>query len=271
MCLPSVHHSPPPVDGPPRPEGVDNGTRWDVDAQWWNSTWSAGLNAQRMAIGLDPVTDVHAHVLTDRPLLAADPTLAPWPSTDTFDVVQTGAWLQEDPRPLSDDVQRFLDAGEPPILFGLGSILKPRVRGQTMLEAARQLRRRAIILRGWAGITADGAASDWLSVGETNLQALLTRVAAVVHHGGAGTTTQALQSGAPQVVVPHHFDQPYHGHRICELGVGRSCPGGDVTVDSLRNTLDRVLADPVRARARALAGAVRTDGTAVAAQLFLHR
>ena len=80
VALPSTRHSPPPVHGPPRPEGVDNRTMWDVDAQWWNDTWRAGLNAERAAIGLDPVNDVRSYVITDRPLLAADPTLAPWPS-----------------------------------------------------------------------------------------------------------------------------------------------------------------------------------------------
>ena len=129
VALPSTHHSPPPVYGPPRPQGADNRTKWDLDAQWWNDTWRDGLNAQRAALGLEPVIDVRSHVITDRPLLAADPTLAPWPSSSELAVVQTGAWLMPDRRPLSDELEAFLDAGEPPILFGFGSISVPRAPG----------------------------------------------------------------------------------------------------------------------------------------------
>ena len=137
-----------PVYGPPRPEDADTRRKWDLDAQWWNDTWREGLNVQRAAIGLEPVTDVRSHVTTDRPLLAADPTLAPWPSPSELDVVQTGAWLMPDQRALSDELENFLDAGEPPILFGFGSILMPRTSGPTMIAGARALGYRAIVLRG---------------------------------------------------------------------------------------------------------------------------
>ena len=90
-----------------------------------------------------------------------------------------------------------------------------------MLAAARSLGHRAIIMAGWAGLTAAERSSDWLSVGETNLQALLPRAAAIVHHGGSGTTTQAMRAGVPQVVVPHYFDQPYFAGRVAELGIAR--------------------------------------------------
>ncbi len=271
VALPSTQHSPPPVHGPPRPKGVDARSMWDRDAQWWNDTWREGLNAQRAAIGLEPVSDVRSHVITDRPLLAADPTLAPWPSPSELAVVQTGAWLMPDRRPLSDEVQAFLEAGEPPILFGFGSILAPRTSGPELLAAARALGYRAIVLRGWADLAPSDGTRDWLSVGETNLQALLARAAAIVHHGGSGTTTQAMRAGTPQVVVPHSYDQPYHGERVAALGIGTTHPASEPTADSLAEALDRTLAPQVRLRAQALAGAVRTDGTALAAREILGR
>ena len=64
---------------PPMPADADHRTQWDLDAQNWNDTWGKGLNAERAAIGLPPVDDVRSYIFTDRPLLAADPTLAPWP------------------------------------------------------------------------------------------------------------------------------------------------------------------------------------------------
>ncbi len=270
-ALPSTRHPPPPAHGPPRPEGLDNRTMWDVDAQWWNDTWRQGLNAERAAIGLDPVNDVRSHVITDRPLLAADPTLAPWPSPSELEVVQTGAWLMPDRRPLSAELRTFLDAGAPPILFGFGSMRAPRAPASTLVAAARALGYRAVVLRGWAGLGSSDDSADWLSVGETNLQALLPRVAAIVHHGGSGTTTQAMRAGIPQVVVPHEFDQPYYAERVAALGIGTRHAASEPTADSLAEALDRSLTTPVPARARTLATAVRTDGTSVAAREILGR
>ena len=97
VALPSEHHSPPPVHGPPRPQGISARAQWDLDAQWWNEIWGEGLNAARAGAGLGPVADVRAHVITDRPLLAADPTLAPWPTPSDLAVIQTGSWLASRP------------------------------------------------------------------------------------------------------------------------------------------------------------------------------
>lgn len=268
VALPSQRHRPPLVHGPAR-EGVDFGGMWDQDAQWWNDTWREALNGARAAIDLQPVDDVRSFVTTDRPLLAADPTLAPWPTPSELDVVQTGAWMMGDRRALPCDLEAFLDAGNPPILFGFGSIRTPRISAPGMIAAARAIGYRAVILRGWAGLTADDDAPDWVSAGEVNLQALLGRVAAIVHHGGSGTTTQAMRAGTPQVVVPHEFDQPFFAGRVTALGIGfehKPLPGGD----SLAGTLDRALAPSVRKRARSLAGFVRIDGVAVAAREILQ-
>ncbi len=271
VALPSEHHSPPPVHGPPRPQGISTRAQWDVDAQWWNDVWAEGLNASRAAEGLEPVTDVRGHVITDRPLLAADPTLAPWPTPSDLSVIQTGAWMRPDPRPLADDLISFLDAGEPPILFGFGSMPVPSTAGATMVAAARMLGLRAILLRGWARFAAPDASPDHLTVSETNLQALLPRTAAVVHHGGAGTTTEAMRAGTPQVVVPHNFDQPYHAGRVEALGIGTSHRASAPTPHSISDALATVLESQVKSRALAAAETVRTDGVEVAAGVILGR
>lgn len=269
-ALPSEHHSPPPVHGPPRPPGVPR-AQWDVDAKWWNDVWSEGLNTGRSAAGLEPVTDVRTHVFTDRPLLAADQTLAPWPTPSEMSVIQTGVWLRPDPRPLADELTRFLDAGEPPILFGFGSMSVQSTAGAMMVAAARTLRRRAIVLRGWAGITTPDESPDCLTVSETNLQSLLARVAAVVHHGGAGTTTQAMHAGTPQVVIPHSFDQPYHARRVEELGIGTTLGSSAPSPQSIADAIAKVLDPQMKSRALAAAGTVRTDGVEVAARVLLGR
>jgi vancomycin aglycone glucosyltransferase len=74
------------------------------------------------------------------------------------------------------------------------------------------------VLRGWADLSLLDDEPYCLSIGEVNQQALFKRVAAAVHHGGSGTTTVATRAGAPQVVIPQHFDQHYFAQRIDHLG-----------------------------------------------------
>jgi vancomycin aglycone glucosyltransferase len=134
-----------------------------------------------------------------------------------------------------------------------------------MIEAARTLERRAIVLAGWADLALVDDGPDCLSISEVNLQALFPRVTAVVHHGGAGTTTMAARAGAPQVVVPHRYDQHYFAKRINRLGVGVAHAPAAPTAESLVAALNRALQPDVAARARSLATDVRTDGAATAA------
>ncbi|GAA4539577.1 glycosyltransferase [Amycolatopsis samaneae] len=270
IFLPSPRHAPPVFPGlgqKPADGTVDNRVLWDEDTRRWNDTWGDLLNAHRD--GLAPVTDVRGHVFTERPWLAADPALAPWPEPGEGDVVQTGAWILPDERPLPPGVEEFLDAGEPPVYFGFGSVRAPEDLAATMVKAARALGRRAIVLRGWAGLTPPDDGPDCLSVGEINQQALFGRVAAVVHHGGAGTTTAATRAGAPQVVIPQHVDQHYFARRVGELGIGVAHAPGAPSADSLAEALGRALEPAVAARARAVAAEVRDDGALIAAQRLI--
>ncbi len=91
---------------------------------------------------------------------------------------------------------------------------------------------------------------------------------AVVHHGGAGTTTAATRAGLPQVLVPQMFDQPYFARRVRELGVGTSITG-EPKAESLTSALAE-LRPEVAERAGRVGGAVRTDGVDVAAQLLME-
>src|SRR5262249_14581652 len=101
-----------------------------------------------------------------------------------------------------------------------------------------------------------------------NLQALFPRMAAIVHHGGAGTTTLASLSGAPQVVIPQRYDQHYWAQRVQQLGIGIAHAGAP-SADSLTRALEHTLQPDVAARARSIAAAVRGDGAQLAAQRLL--
>ncbi|MEQ7125756.1 nucleotide disphospho-sugar-binding domain-containing protein [Actinopolymorpha sp. B11F2] len=95
------------------------------------------------------------------------------------------------------------------------------------------------------------------------------RVAAVVHHGGAGTTVTAARACAPQVVVPQGGDQIYWAGRATELGIGAAHDGPAPTVQSLSAVLETALSPQIRARATAVAAEVRIDGAKRAAELLL--
>ncbi len=242
---------------------------WKKDAERWNVQWGDILNSHRTRLGLSPVTDVLRHILTAQPWLAADPILAPWPKPADQTVFQPGAWVLPDERPLSPEVEAFLRAGEPPIYFGFGSTRAPQDLSQLMIQAARTLGRRVIVSRGWADLSLVDNAADCLDIGETNLRMLFKRVAAVVHHGGAGTTTLAALAGAPQAVMPQHYDQHYWAQRVQQLGIGIAHAPGTPTSDSLTSALEHVLQPDVIARAQSIASSVRSNGASVAAQRLI--
>jgi vancomycin aglycone glucosyltransferase len=270
--LPSARHAPPVLGwlGDTPTVMSDYSELWAKDAQRWNDMWLPLLNGNRAAIGLAPVDDVRRHVLTAQPWLASDPALAPWPDAASEPVFQTGAWIVRDERPLSEEIESFLASGDAPIYFGFGSIRATPDLARVMVESARAVGRRAILSRGWADLALPDDAPDCLAIGEVNQQALFPRVAAVVHHGGAGTTTAATRAGVPQVVVPQMYDQHYFAARVNELGVGAAHAPGAATTESLIAALERALRAEVAERARAHAGATRGDGALVAARRIVE-
>jgi vancomycin aglycone glucosyltransferase len=271
--LPSPHHAPPPLPPIPgqatAPIAADNRELWARDAERFNDLFGPALNSHRASLGLAPVNDVRGYMFTDRPWLAAHPTLGPWPDPTERAVLQTGAWILADERPLPPELEAFLETGEPPVYFGFGSTGVPQNLGPVMIHAARALNRRALVSRGWADLSLVDQETDCLAIGEVNLRALFKRVAAVVHHGGAGTTTPAALAGAPQVIIPQKYDQHYWAQRIQRLGVGTAHPPGTPTADSLTTALAHALQPDVTARAQSIASAVRSDGTQTAAQRLI--
>jgi vancomycin aglycone glucosyltransferase len=270
--LPSPHHPPPAYAGWPFPPNLtDYRVLWDHDAQNANALFGPTLNSHRASIGLPPVDKVRDYAYTDHPWLAADPIVGPWQEPADLDVVQTGAWLLPDERPLPAELVAFLEAGPPPVYVGFGSMSLRASKdiARVAIEAIRAQGRRALLSHGWADLALIDDRDDCFAVGEVNQQALFGRVAAVVHHGGAGTTTTAARAGAPQVTVPQGLDQLYWAGRVADLGIGTAYDGRTATIESLSAALEMTLAPETRARASAVAGTIRTDGATVAATLLL--
>jgi vancomycin aglycone glucosyltransferase len=272
IILPSPHHPPMEYPGWPHPpEVTDNLALWEFNAQAMDALFAAAVNTHRASVGLPAMDNVRDHVFTRRPWLASDPVLGPWQPTDLIDPVQTGAWILPDARPLPAALETFLDAGEPPVYVGFGSMA---MRGsedtaRVAVEAVRAQGRRVIVAQGWANLAPIDDRDDCFAVGEVNQQALFARVAAVVHHGGAGTTTAAACVGAPQVVVPQGADQPYWARRVSGLGIGAAHDGPVPRLESLAAGLRTALAPGTRERAAAIAKTIRRDGAMVAAKMLI--
>jgi sterol 3beta-glucosyltransferase len=134
------------------------------------------------------------------------------------------------------DLRDFLDAGEAPVYIGFGSMpdSKPERTTRLIIDAVQRTGKRAVILTGWAGLGADDVPPNVHVLNYAPHSWLFPRMAALVHHGGSGTTASGLRAGVPGVIVPHNGDQPYWGRRIKELGVGAApIPRKKLSADNL--------------------------------------
>ena len=198
------------------------------------------------------------------------PLPADWPSSCHV----TGYWFLDEatrwaPPPA---LEAFLADGPAPVSIGFGSMTggDPAGTSALVLEAVREAGVRAVLLSGWGGFEASSLPAGVLVQDEVPHAWLFPRVAAVVHHGGAGTTAAASRAGVPQVVVPHMADQPYWGRRVQGLGAGpKPLPRHKLTAEGLAAALRSATGDAaMRARAGELATAIRTeDGVAEAVRL----
>jgi vancomycin aglycone glucosyltransferase len=266
--LPSPLHAPHPMKGLKWPEEVtDNLARWEWDVYKMQTIFGAPANAFRESLGLDQVENIRDHTYGGQPWLATDPVLSPWEPTG-LDVVQTGAWMLADTKPLSAELEAFLEAGEAPVYAGFGSMPMQAAKNaaEVAVAAARANGRRLVLASGWAELASADTGGDVLVIGGVNQQALFPRMAAIMHHGGAGTTTAATRSGSPQVVVPQIVDQPYWAERVADLGAGVAHDGPVPTVESLSAALATALSPETVQRAAEVGTMIRTDGAEVAAK-----
>ena len=268
VAIPSSELAPPLIPGAPLDPADHTSVeeRWRNTARAWNERALERINRNRGRLGMGPIEDVLEYALTDHTWLAADAALGPAPTTPGRKIFQTGTWVLADSTPLPMEVEAFLDGGEPPVFVGFGSMPVAREAALGPIAAARALGRRVIVSRGWADLELVDEAPDCIAVGDLSHDVLFPRVAAVVHHGGAGTTAAAARAGAPQVIAPFGGDQFYWAGRVVALGAGATTPYAAMTVQSLTEALQTALHRDVVGRARELAGAVGRDGAEVAAR-----
>lgn len=262
FLLPSADHPAPFVHTQTLPAWL-NRLSWRFNEVLWGAFLKGPLNRRRVEVGLAPVSAVWPTFLADVCLLASEPTLFPLAPQlpPTREVHQTGAVFHDDAGALSPKAAAFLAAGEAPVFVGFGSMSdpKPARTAAAIAEGARLARRRVLVSRGWAGFQL--ADDEWVCVVDEEPHTLLfPRCAAVVHHGGIGTTHAAARAGLPQVVMPHLLDQYYTAHRLTLAGVGFRAPRFGLTGPRFAEVLQRLAAPQLVERAKQLSTTFTTDG-----------
>jgi sterol 3beta-glucosyltransferase len=190
-------------------------------------------------------------------------------------VHHTGFWFLDEepgwvpPAALTD----FLSRGSAPVYVGFGSIGDPKQAAQTartVAEALRRVGQRGILATGWQGSSEEPLPENIFTLESAPHSWLFPRMAAVVHHGGAGTTAAGLRAGVPSVIIPHGLDQPAWARRVRELGVGTSLPHKKLTAERLAGAIESVLKSKVRDAAKVLGEKIQAEnGAERAAKVIL--
>lgn len=208
-------------------------------------------------------------------LYGYSPAVVPPPSDWGDWIHVTGNWLLGDATDWNPpaDLVDFLAAGPPPIYIGFGSMLHPGIQqiADRLTDAVLGAGQRVILSRGAAGVGRRNTSADVKVIGDVPHGWLFPQMAAVVHHGGAGTTSRSLSSGKPTLIVRFVDDEGTWGRRVRELGVGVPLLlHRDVERAALSRVIDQLVnSSEMRERAEELGRRIRSeDGVGRAVELI---
>ncbi|KAI9741719.1 MAG: hypothetical protein M1834_000104 [Cirrosporium novae-zelandiae] len=203
------------------------------------------------------------------------PALIPKPLDWPSHVDVCGFFFRDEPEySPPPELDAFLRAGPPPVYIGFGSIVieKPDAFTTKILDAVRACRVRAIISRGWSKIGGPSNTENVFYIDDCPHEWLFKWVAAVVHHGGAGTTACGLLNGRPTAIVPFFGDQPFWGDMIAAAGAGpQPIPFKALTTQALQEAIHFCLTPEAVAAANNIALQMRAESGVKAAVAAFHR
>jgi UDP:flavonoid glycosyltransferase YjiC (YdhE family) len=208
-------------------------------------------------------------------LYGLSPSVITKPS-DWQNVHMTGYWFLDEAPDWTPPAAllEFLEKGAPPIFIGFGSMVShnPEETAELVLQAIQLTGQRAILQSGWSGLRKSDLPDTVLMVDSIPHSWLFPRVAAVVHHGGAGTTAAGLRAGVPSIVIPVFGDQPFWGHRVAELGVGTDpIPRKQLTAERLAEAIQKVVSNQaMRQRATTLGAKIQAEDGVASAVAIVH-
>lgn len=235
----------------------------------WQGFRSADRLARRKVLDLPQAPfwgPYNSNRTRDLPTLYGfSPSVVPTPSDWGNRVHVTGYWFLDSadswspPSKLVD----FLHDGSPPVYIGFGSMSSrnPEEMTRLVVDALRLNNQRAVLLSGWSGLSIGDLPESVFMIDSIPHSWLFPRVAAVVHHGGAGTTAAGLRAGVPSIVVPFFGDQPFWGKRVAELGVGpEPIPRKSLTVERLARAIQQAVTDnEMHQRAASLGSKIQAE------------
>jgi UDP:flavonoid glycosyltransferase YjiC (YdhE family) len=234
------------------------------------------VNDFRKRLGLPAYSGTRFyHGLRDTPLIGAySPGIIPQPP-DWPDNVHVSGYLfldsQAEWQPPAE-LSAFLNAGAPPVYIGFGSMSgqSPEKLADLAMRALEKSGQRGVLLTGWGGLKPEQLTSNVFVLNSAPHSWLFPRMAALVHHGGAGTTAEGLRAGVPSIIVPFILDQPFWGARVQSMGLGPApLPQKKLTAERLAAAITTAVTDSgMRERARLTGEAIRAeDGVGSAVKL----
>lgn len=200
----------------------------------------------------------------------------PTPSDRSEHVHTTGYWFLDEEAGWNPSVEllNFLEKGSPPVYVGFGSIGNSDVALQTtelVINALKRSGQRGVLATGWNGMSKLKNIPDDIFILESAPHSwLFPHMAAVVHHGGAGTTAAGLRAGVPSIIVPFGNDQFAWGRRVYELGVGpMPIPRKQLTAEKLADAIQSALSNEMVNAAKELGKNIQSEkGTETAARVI---
>ncbi|KAL7661970.1 hypothetical protein ACMYSQ_001334 [Aspergillus niger] len=237
------------------------------------------INHWRKELGLDEIAMFEgprlAEILKIPFTYCWSPALVPKPTDWPSYIDVCGFFFRESPRyDPPADLLAFIAAGPPPIYVGFGSIVLEYAESTTtiILNAIRAAGVRAIISKGWSNLGGIHDDSNIYFIGDCPHEWLFDRVAAVVHHGGGGTTACGLRKSKPTFIVPFFGDQPFWGDMVAAAGAGPTpIPYKELTVDKLASGIQYCLSEQARMSAVAIAAKMQSEAGVKAAVASFHR
>ena len=198
-------------------------------------------------------------------LYGFSPSVIPKPPDWDADQQITGYWFldRDEGWEPSPGLLAFLQAGPKPVCIGFGSMSNrdPESTAELVMDAIRLSGQRGIILSGWGGLRVKDLPDSAFVLDSAPHSWLFPLVAAVVHHGGAGTTAAGFRAGVPTIIIPFFGDQPFWGARAADLGVGpEPIPRKQLTAERLAEAIrDAVINEGMRKRASDLGAKIRSE------------
>jgi rhamnosyltransferase subunit B len=213
-------------------------------------SWSEPIHQLRKELGL---AQIQSNPILDKPssclVLAMFSSALAKPQLDwDKKTVVTGFTFYEgnlNEGKINLELQQFLDLGEPPIVFTLGSaaVMVPGNFYQESVRAVTQLNRRAVLLIG-KNSPPDHLSEDIIAIDYVPYSQIFPHACAIVHQGGIGTTAQALRAGRPTLIMPYSYDQPDNAARVKRLGTSRTIDRSQYTSARAVKELDELLNNP---------------------------